>query len=484
MKPILLNFDREGTIPLYLQLYNHIKKMILQGEALEEDRLPSLRALAKNLNISITTAEQAYNQLLVEGYVISRPQSGYYVARVASLKGTDQSQKASSSTFVTAPLTELKDYTLGGSPYLRDLSCFDFNKWKKCSAKVFNEFSHLLLFESEPQGEAALRFEVSKYLYRSRGVSASPDQIVIGAGTQQITSHLSRILLKMGMKHVSMETPGYLPVQSMFADAGFAISHIPVGRMEGSEGIEIERLPVNIPSAVYVSPSNQFPTGAVMPAGRRYQLLEWAKANQSIIIEDDYDSELRYFGKPVPALQSLDEDGRVVYLGSFSSTLFPAVKISYMVLPEALATIFHAIKDQYTQTCSKAEQLTLAFFMEDGYYYTGIKKLRNLYAQKLQTALQAFARHGNGLVTTIDTQSGINLSIRVNSHKTAEKLSEEAKQLQLQVIPLSHMSEAVPGKKTSHLIFYYNQVPLKMLEDKIEKLLEIWKEESSSSCNT
>lgn len=219
-----------------------------------------------------------------------------------------------------------------------------------------------------------------------------------------------------------------------------------------------------------------------MPVGRRYELLQWAQENSSIIIEDDYDSELRYFGKPVPALQSLDTGGRVVYLGSFSSTLFPAIKISYMVLPPQLSSVFSEIKDQYTQTCSKAEQLTLAFFMEDGYYYTGIKKLRSLYAQKLQAAISAFGRYGRCggeeilQVSPVDTQSGINLTLHVRSRKSAEELSALARSLHLQVIPLSRMSKAdeQTGRSVITLIFYYNQVPLAQLDGCIRRLLELW----------
>ena len=325
MKPKVLDFAGTDKTPLYIQLYNQIKEEILSHGLAAGDKLPSLRKLSAQLGVSITTTELAYNQLLVEGYIVSRPQSGFYVAEISSLK----SDVDSSHTPIGA--YNIDEYTMKDAPYMYDLSCFDFNKWKKCAAKVFNDYSHLLLFESDPQGEAALRFEIAKYIYSSRGVSASPDQIVIGAGTQQITSHLSRILMKLDVKHVSLESPGYLPVQSMFSDAGFTISHIPVA---SQEGIDIGRLPTNIPSAVYVSPSNQFPTGAVMPVGKRYELLKWAEENNSYIIEDDYDSELRYFGKPIPALQGLDENGRVVYLGSFSSTLFPAIKISYMVLPQ------------------------------------------------------------------------------------------------------------------------------------------------------
>ena len=459
MKPIIPDLNNSNKEFLYIQLYETIKNDILSGEMSAGEKLPSLRSLSAELGISVTTTGQAYDQLLVEGYITSKPQSGYYVAKIDAAK-----EPSSGRASYTAE--NLSDYTYEESPYLYDLSCFDFAKWKKCAAKVFNNYSSLLLFESDPQGEPALRYEISKYIYRFRGVTSHPDNIVIGAGTQQITSHLSRILAKMNIHHVSLEAPGYLPVQSMFRDAGFAVSHIPVA----SNGIDIGRLPANISSAVYVSPSNQFPTGAVMPVGRRYQLLDWAQDNNSIIIEDDYDSELRYFGKPVPAMQGLDKNNRVVYLGSFSSTLFPAVKISYMVLPDEMAEIFRSIKKQYTQTCSKSEQLTLALFMEEGHYYTGIRKLRSLYSQKLQAAVSAFAKYGGEAVRTVDTQSGINLTLKVRSRKNAEDLCADARILGLHMMPLSEITD----QETSALIFYYNQVPLKKINDLIKQVVERW----------
>ena len=459
MKPIILDADNSNKEFLYIQLYETIKDDIISGVMAAGEKLPSLRSLSKDLGISVTTTGQAYDQLLVEGYIVSKPQSGYFVADIHTASHSGGSSEPSSAE-------NLSDYTFEEPPYLYDLECFDFAKWKKCAARVFNDYSQLLLFESDPQGEPALRYEISKYIYRFRGVNANPDNIVIGAGTQQITSHLSRILIKMGINHVSLEAPGYLPVQSMFRDAGFTISHIPVA----SDGIDIGRLPANISSAVYVSPSNQFPTGAVMPVGRRYQLLDWADRNGSIIIEDDYDSELRYFGKPVPAMQGLDKKSRVVYLGSFSSTLFPAVKISYMVLPDEMAEIFRQIKGQYTQTCSKSEQLTLAFFMEDGHYYTGIRKLRNLYSQKLQSAVTAFGKYGSGLVRTVDTQSGMNLTLKVRSRKNAEELCAVARSLGLHMVPLSEITD----QDTSALIFYYNQVPLNKIDDLIAQIVDLW----------
>ncbi len=461
MKPIIVDFLDSSSDPLYIQLYKTIRDNILSGDMKEGEKLPSLRQLSRDLNISITSTQLAYNQLLVEGYIVSKPQSGYYVAQVFSGDAHYPAKAPDSALLEEAFFAEK-------NPFIYDPDCFDFAKWKKCSSKVFNDYPELLLFESDPQGESALRFEISKYVYSARGVTCTPDQIVIGAGTQQITSHLCRILAKTNINHVSLESPGYLPVQSTFRDHGFAISHIPVG----AEGIEVPKLPINIPSAVYVSPSNQFPTGAVMPVGRRHQLLKWAADNGSIIIEDDYDSELRYFGKPVPPLQGLDKGNNVVYLGSFSSTLFAAVKISYMVLPAPMAEIFNQMKDQYTQTCSKSEQLTLALFMENGHYYTGIRRLRNLYAQKLALTLQTFNTFGDKRVSPVDSQSGINLTIKVKTKKTAQQLCQEAKSIGLQMIPLSELID----QETTSLIFYYSKLPLKQIEPLIKQLLSLWKD--------
>lgn len=458
MKPIIPDFDNASGSPLYIQLYNYLKKEITEGRISKGEKLPSLRTLAKNLSISITTVEMAYNQLLVEGYVKSKPQSGYYTTSI-------NAESKSKPGFSSAPL-DFDTYPFTKAKYKYDTGSFDFIKWKKCLAKVLNEHADLLLFESDPQGEKVLRHEISGYLYSSRGVKCTPDQVVIAAGTQQLTNHLARIMRKMNISHVSTEDPGYMPLQNIFRDMGFTLTKIPVH----SDGINIEKLPVNIPSAVYVSPSNQFPTGAVMPIGRRYRLLDWAMKNHSIILEDDYDSELRYFGKPVPALQGLDRSDSVVYLGSFSSTLFPAIKISYMVLPNHIVDIFQKIKNDYDQTCSKEEQLALAMFMEKGYYTTNIKKLRNLYSRKLQNVLAAFNKYGKNFVTPQNTSSGINIIINVKTEKNTNLLCQLAATLSVKVMPMSSLIQ----EDRAELIFYYNQIPLDEIDRTIKDLIFLW----------
>lgn len=475
MKPIIPNFNYESKRAFYLELYDYIKSSILDGTIQAGEKLPSLRALSKNLGLSLTTIELAYNQLLVEGYIQSKPQSGYYVNKISAGMGSISMNSTNLNTESILTLDDINKVngTLPSKGTLRpyyDPSCFDFIKWKKCMNKILTEYSHLLLHESDPQGELALRYEISKYVYQSRGVTCTPEQIVIGAGTQQITSQLTILLSKMGIRHVAVEAPGYLPVLKIFKDRQFAITPVSVGK----EGIAISKLPSNIRSAVYISPSNQFPTGSVMPIGKRYEILTWAADNDSIIIEDDYDSELRYFGKPVPSLQGLDNTERVVYLGSFSSTLFPSIKISYMVLPPSMAQLFQSVSSGYSQTCSKTEQLTLALYMEKGLYQTNIKKLRTLYSQKLQAIINAIHLYGADLIKPINSSSGINMLINVKSEKNSNLLCKEAKELGIIVVPITNYTNEL-SESYRTLIFYYNQIPLDDIGTAVQALVEEWR---------
>jgi GntR family transcriptional regulator/MocR family aminotransferase len=222
-----------------------------------------------------------------------------------------------------------------------------------------------------------------------------------------------------------------------------------------------------------------------MPVGRRYSILDWAEANDSIIIEDDYDSELRYSGMPVPALQGLDGGRRVVYIGSFSSTLFPAVRISYMVLPRSMAGIYETMKMNYDQTCSKTEQLTLALFMQRGFYNTNLRRIRNLYSHKLKKALEAISRYGgrDGFITADNTRSGINIILRMDISKagicgstdsetvlreTETELIKTAASLGIKVRDVGQTDIRDGG---IYLIFYYNQIPIDRIEDSVAGMI-------------
>lgn len=451
MKNIVLNLDSKLDKNLYLQIYNLLKTDILNGSLKEGTKLPSLRKLAEGNGVSVTTVESAYEQLLVEGYIESRPKSGYYVA--GSLGQEDYYDSQNDKNSFVDRIADGK-ISIQERPAMYDAESFDFAKWKKCMNRVFNECSQQLQTEADPKGEPALRQEIAKYLYQSRGVKCHPDQIVIGAGSQQLTLQLSRLLKEVGVKNAATERPGYGPIREMLKTEGHPVTEIPVQE----NGIEIEKLPTGIKTLVYVNPSNQVPSGAVMPVGRRYDLIKWAIENSGYILEDDYDAEFRYRGKPIPAMQGLDVNGRVIYLGSFSSTLYASIKISYMVLPEELKDIFDKNQHNYSQTCSKAEQLCLAFYMESGYFYRHIKKLRRLYATKLAVAMDILSN--NSIIEAVDSKSGVAIMLRIHTKHSAEDVCQIAHNLGLTMYPVDDLCT----DDTKVVYFYFYRVPETLLK--------------------
>ncbi len=460
LTPVL---DDTLKTPLYQQLFVYIREAILSGDILPGEKLPSLRSLAKSLSLSVTTIDLAYNQLQVEGYVDSKPQSGYYVNAISPRIKGPKAETSRNPGFSD----EKAPIEIAQSDVYIDPSGFDFTKWKKCMNRILTDQSDLLMQEGDPKGEAPLRYEISKYIYQSRGVSCSQDRIIIGAGTQQLTGLLCIILQQMGIDHVSFEDPGYLPARGIFRDRGFKMTEVPIDK----DGIRIEKLPTNIRSTVYVSPSNQFPTGSVMPIARRYALLDWAFRNSSIVIEDDYNSELRYDSRPVPSLQGLDNKDLVVYLGSFSSTLFPSIKISYMVLPSSLHRLSLKVLGDYTQTCSKTEQLTLALYMENGYYMTHLKRIRKLYAQKKQAAAAAIQKYARKNVKILHSSSGMHMLLELKAiagSKTTDDICRLAHEAGFMLVPIKESF----GEKTDTgiVIFYYARIALDKMEEAVKKL--------------
>ncbi len=461
--------SEDAPFPLYQQLFNYIKKSISGGYIKPGEKLPSLRSISEDLGISITTAKMAYDQLVVEGYIVSRPKSGYFAASLEEVIGGDLGKSDLSPEHMSPllPFDEEFHNKIHDVELWTDEDSFDFIKWKKCANKIFNEYSHHLLLEGDIQGEVPLRDEIAGYIYQSRGVRASYEQVVIGAGTQQLINLLCILLNKVGIDHASFENPGFIPVRSIFADRSFKLSYVPLDK----EGIIVDQLPANIPSVAYVSPSNQFPTGSVMSFGRRQALLNWAYKNKSLIIEDDYNSELRYDSRPVPSLQGLDNKGHVVYLGSFSSTLFPSIKISYMVLPEKFMDLFRQSLGGYVQTCSKAEQLTLALYMNSGFYQTHLRKQRNLNGKKIAAATEGIMLHCTRELQILNNSSGLHMLLQLkDKSRSAAALCAIAPSKGLSLSPISGLEEDLDD---SMFLFYYTRIPLKDMEKATKELCEL-----------
>ena len=459
MKKVVINLSPDSDKKLYEQVYDKFRNDIESGVMNSGDKMPSLRILARDNEISITTVESAYNQLLVEGYIESRPKSGYYVN--SGISTIDKIKKDDSS--------DNEDFNLldknSDQMLLYDEESFDFYKWKKSMNKVFNKYSHLLRFEAESAGEQILREEIASYLNESRGMSCLPSDIVIGAGTQNLTNYIIKILSDRGIRRASMEYPGYDKIKEIFENSNLELAKVGINGEINVSDLGIDR------RVLYVNPSNHFPTGTVMPVSTRIELIKWAEMTDSYIIEDDYDSELRYFGKPVPPMKTIGDGERVIYFGSFSTTLFAGINISYMVLPRNLMEDFNRLKDRFAQTCSKTEQLCLAIYMQGGYYTRTIKKCRKIYASKLKTAMKLFKEHGDGIFSPIDSKSGISLMLRVKTKIKAEDLAEIANRNGMLMEPVNEL--CTPDTKV--LCFYFYRVSETMLKILIRQYIHTTK---------
>jgi GntR family transcriptional regulator / MocR family aminotransferase len=425
--PIL---DQELKQPLYMQLYNFLKQEIQFGRIARGEKLPSKRKLSIHLNISQNIVTAAYEQLITEGYLISKPRKGvfvsfkkdglYPVTAILETEKLPQNQSGQNRKTI--------DFNHGKI----DLSLFPFSVWRKLSQEILFHDQSDVFFNGNVQGEYELRTEIVKYLYQSRGVKCSPEQLVIGAGTQYLIHLLSLMLGENA--YIGMEDPGFHRTRITLEHSNVNIIPIELD----SNGINMDKLKISKANNVYVTPSHQFPYGMILPINKRLELLAWANKINGYIIEDDYDGEFRYKGKPIPSLQGLDNNGRVIYLGTFSKSLIPSLRISYMVLPEKLLNIYVNKLTIYKQTVSRLHQQTLYRFMQNGHWNTHLNRLRSNYRKKQQTLLSSIRRYmPKGRVEVIGEQAGVHILLRLKTNFDEESLTKMAMANQVKVYPTS-----------------------------------------------
>ena len=349
-------------------------------------RLPSTRKLAKFLQVSRTTVDMAYEQLVSEGYIEALPCKGYFVCELEGIYRIETEQVNKVST-----RQEKKDaFVYDFSPNGVDLNSFPHNAWRKLSKNVLLEENRLLFQLGDPQGEWALRNTIAEYLHQARGVQASPEQIIVGAGNDFLLLLLCS-MLGTG-RTIAMESPTYRKAYELFRNLS---NQVEIVEMDDS-GMRVDLLSQTGAQIAYVMPSHQYPLGIVMPVKRRMQLLAWAAEEECrYIIEDDYDSEFRYKGKPIPALQGYDRHDRVIYIGTFSKSLAPAIRVSYMVLPRQLLSLYQEKGRMISSTVSRVDQMLIASFLNEGYYERHLNKMRGVYKGRhdcLMEELKVFRR--------------------------------------------------------------------------------------------
>ncbi|MDE7330977.1 MAG: PLP-dependent aminotransferase family protein [Lachnospiraceae bacterium] len=371
---------------LYQQIYEHIRDEIRKGKLLAGEKLPSTRSLAEYLQVARSTVDFAYSQLVAEGYVEARPCRGYFVNQAEDmfhLQPEDLSEALPAPADMQTALPEMSSEILTGedldfsydfSPHAISLKDFPFATWKKITKNILVDANSEMFALGDAQGDMQLRETIGRYLHASRGVNCRPEQIIIGAGTDYLLMLLEKIL----GRHVpvAMEEPTYKRAYRVFQSFAYEIEAIPMDE----NGMDVEKLRQTKARAVYVMPSHQYPTGVVMPIGRRLELLKWAKEEKGrYLIEDDYDSEFRYRGKPIPALQASDREGRVIYMGTFSKSIAPAIRVGYMVLPLSLLKVYRENCGFYACTVSRIDQRILNEFIKDGYFERYLNKMRKIY---------------------------------------------------------------------------------------------------------
>ena len=414
--------------PLYEQIYQYIKDEIRGGRLTAGSRLPSTRVLADNLKVSRSTTQMAYEQLLSEGYIEAVPCRGYFVAGIEELVEVKGQETGS---FVPEPAGSREQYRVDFSPRGIDLDSFPFNTWRKISKNTLVDDNKEMFAGGDPQGERSLRAAIGSYLHSARGVNVRPEQIIIGAGSEYLWLLLSQIL---GMNHkIAMENPTYKQAYRVFNGMGYPVAPVEMDRY----GMDVAQLEKSGADVAYVMPAHQYPTGIVMPVRRRQELLAWACGGEGrYLIEDDYDSEFRYKGKPIPALQGMDGRERVIYSGTFSKSVAPAIRVSYLVLPKPLLAVYRERVNFYTSTVSRIDQNILYQFMMGGYYERHLNRMRAVYKAKHDTligALKPFEKQ----FTIKGEYAGLHLLLTDKKNRTEEWLVESAKQAGVKVYGLS-----------------------------------------------
>lgn len=398
---ILPFLDSSKNKAIYIQLYDYIRLEILNNNIKAFEKLPSIRRLAKDMSLSKTTVETAYSQLIMEGYVESKPHRGYFVKEIENYDIAEP---------LDVGIKNINDHDFKkiNEKKVIDLNSLPILSWRKYYSQILKNKPELLLSYGDEQGELILRQEISKYLHRSRGVNCSANQVVIGAGTQNLL-FLLNLLLKDSLKIVGVEEPGFKKASRLLKDIGIGICPIEVE----NEQIMKSLIQNNHIDLLYLTPSHQFPIGSVMPIDTRLEVLKWAQKENCYIIEDDYDSELRYKGNPIPSLQGIDKNGKVIYMGSISKVMTPALRISYMILPKNLSLEYQKIKNRYSQSSSKIDQLALAEMMIEGEFEKHIRKIRKLYNKKNEQLIYYLKKIFKNNIKIIGEETGLHILIEV-----------------------------------------------------------------------
>lgn len=471
MKELLISLEYQSTIPLYEQIYRHIKHELVSGKIMPGERLPSSRALSEQLTVSRSTIDLAYGQLESEGYLESRPRMGHFACDIEGFAQMEKSKEKTSPAQEPGGAEYDIDFAVNGI----DPEGFPRNIWRKLLRQVLSDADSSMFQLGNSQGEWELREAIASYLHHARGVEAVPEQIVVGAGNDYLLILLS-MLLGQNNK-IAMENPSYDNAWRCFKSLGHKVMSIPLDEF-GMKPLELEKSGAQV---AYVMPSHQFPMGMVMPLKRRIELLAWAKRQPGrYLIEDDYDSEFRYIGKPIPALQGYDQHETVIYMGTFSKAIAPAIRISYMVLPETLLQSYQKLGSNFSVTISKIDQKIIERFLREGYFERHLNRMRTLYKGKHDLILKHL-KDMTSICQVFGEYAGVHLLLKFKNGMSESEACRRAKEAGIKVYPLhAYFPDHTHTDDTEGILLGYATLN----EDEIQRGMRILKAVWDSSAHS
>lgn len=479
MNDLAIELKADSGKCFYQQIYEYIRNEIRAGKLSKDERLPSTRSLAEYLQVARSTVESAYGQLLAEGYIQARPCRGYFVCGLDELFELAEAvplREAERDRAKAYPgerkSKERAEVEFDFSPHAISMKDFPFSTWKRITRQILVDANSEMFALGQAQGDYELRSTISRYLHSARGVSCEPERIIVGAGNDYLLMLLEKIL----GRHVpiAMESPTYKRAYRVFQSFAYEIKAVPMDQ----NGIDVAELERSGAKAAYVMPSHQFPTGIVMPIGRRMELLKWAQKQEGrYLIEDDYDSEFRYKGKPIPALQAQDHSGKVIYIGTFSKSIAPAIRVSYMVLPLPLMEKYRENCGFYASTVSRIDQRILNEFIKSGSFERYLNKMRKIYREKHDFLLEQLRGMERDFVISGEN-AGLHVLLKSKRGITEQALIEAALREKIRIYGISDaLAGDVPGngRYEGMILLGYGALSKEEIQRGVVRLKSAWK---------
>lgn len=448
-------------------LHAQLRAAILDGRLRTGQALPSTRALASSLGVSRNTIVAAYDLLLSEGYVVSRQGAGYLVAHAGPTQASASRPNAGGEmrlqprwrdATVLAPMNARPPSRYDLRVGLPDLSRFPFEAWRKLSARALRGLARAMTGYDAVEGREGLREAIAGHVSFTRAVICSAADIMVTGGAQQAFDLLARVLVTPGRTVVAVEDPGYPPLRATFEAAGAHVAPVPIDQ----EGLRIDCIPADA-RVIYVTPSHQFPSGVVMSPARRAALLEFARRHGAVIVEDDYDGEFRYGGRPLDALQTLDRDGLVFYIGTFSKSLFPTLRLGYVVAPPWAMTALGGARQLMDRHSDLLAQETLALFIAEGHLARHVRKMRRIYAERRDALLDGLSRYAADSLRPVASDAGLHIAAELRWPVSASQVVKDAAAKDVRIEALGDYS--VGEHKPNGFVFGLGSVPATRMDE-------------------